>query len=242
MLRIAICDDDNKICSNIEDMVLEYKKSVKLDVSVEVFWTGESLVDFIKNQHSFDLIFLDIELGGITGIEVGKTIRNSLRDHISKIVFISGADGYDRQLFSMQPLNFLTKPVAKSSVFGCIDLALELLTVTAPIFEYKMRNETVRIAYQDILFFESKLKKVRIVTTDSDDEFYGSLEKTSETLPKLFVSPHRSFVVNFSFVKRIEKDTIVMANGERVPISQRGLKNLRTLQLELERERRDARI
>lgn len=72
MLRIAICDDNNLVCSQIEEYILEYQRLSFRKFDVNIFYTGEDLINFIKNDNSFDLIFLDIELGTITGIEVGK--------------------------------------------------------------------------------------------------------------------------------------------------------------------------
>ncbi len=242
MLRVAICDDNNVICSELESYILEYAKANFCEMETEVFWSGESLIEHIKTEYQFDLIFLDIELGSMSGVNVGKVIRQELRDHISKIVFVSGANGYEMDLFNLQPLNFLKKPVNKKNIFMCIDLAYEIISSNNTHFEYKTNHETKRIMYGDILYLESKLKKVKIVTTQDREEFYGSLDKINEILPKYFISPHRSFIINFLNVTLIQKDTLTMINGETVPISQRNLKNIRSLQLELEKEKRDARL
>lgn len=242
MLKIAICDDNNSICSEIEGFILEYQKLRFLDIDIEVFYNGESLIDYIKNKYLFDIIFLDIELGDITGIGVGKVIRKDFRDHISKIVFISGADGYEMDLFNLQPLNFLRKPVNRNKIFDCIDLAREIIDTTNTYFEYKTNREIKRVAYKDIIYFESILKKIKIVTINAQDEFYGSLEKVKEILPKLFISPHKSYIVNFSNIIAIKKDRLIMTNKAIIPISQRNLKSIRTIQIEIEQEKRNARI
>ena len=242
MLRIAICDDNNKICSEVEQMILEYEKAKRYELDIEVFYTGESLIEFIKNKHPFDLIFLDIELGTLTGVDVGKTIRNVFRDHISKIVFVSGADGYEMDLFCLQPLNFLRKPIMKNNIVQCINLAIEIFDVNNIHFEYRINHQIKKVAFKDIIYFESRLKKIKIVTIGSVDEFYGSLEKIKTYLPKMFILSHRSFIINFSNIICIQKDALIMTNGESVPISQRNLKNIRTLQIEFEKEKRDARL
>lgn len=89
MLRIAICDDNNSVCSEIEKIILNYQKYSCVKFDIDVFFTGESLINFIEKERDFDLIFLDIELGTTTGIEVGSKIRVEFDDHISKIVFIT---------------------------------------------------------------------------------------------------------------------------------------------------------
>lgn len=75
-----------------------------MKIDVEVFDSGESLLEFIKKEHGFDLIFLDIEIGTTTDIVVGRKIRSELDDYISKIVFISSKEGYERKLFDIHCL------------------------------------------------------------------------------------------------------------------------------------------
>ncbi|MEG0899685.1 MAG: response regulator, partial [Oscillospiraceae bacterium] len=148
MLKIAICDDNKSICAEIENMILDYQKFNCIKFDIEVFNSGENLLKYIQNEHNFDLIFLDIELGRITGVGVGEVIRNEMKDHLSKIVFISGEDGYEMDLFNIQPLNFLRKPVDKNKIFKCISLTREILGLVDDYFEYKINYETKKIPYK----------------------------------------------------------------------------------------------
>ena len=81
MFKIAICDDEQAICSYIEDIILEYQREIHVDVEVEVFYSGKDLCRAIDHQQRFDLIFLDIEMNLLNGIEVGKKIREELDDY-----------------------------------------------------------------------------------------------------------------------------------------------------------------
>ena len=242
MIRIAVCDDDKYICSAVENMILDYQKQSSIKIAVEVFYKGEDLISYIKNEHQFDLIFLDIELGTTTGIDVGIKIRNELDDHVSKIVFVSSKDGYDRQLFAVQPLNFIKKPIDRDQTIKCIELAMKILNRDNSYFEYKFKKAMKKVNCKDILYFQSSLKKIKIITFDSEDEFYGSLEEMKHKLPISFISPHASYVINFSCVNCIAKNDLYMINGDKIPISQKKLKNVREFFIEFEKERRDARL
>lgn len=242
MLKIAICDDNVSISTEVEQIILEYAKERELKFDISVFNKGEDMINFVKREHNFDLIFLDIELGTTTGVEIGTIIRQELCDHISKIVFISGADGYEMDLFNLQPLNFLRKPIEKEKICKCIDLALEILGRENLSFEYKHNHQIKKIPYKDIIYFESFLKKIKIVSVNFEDEFYGSLDKIKDSLPKNFISPHRSYVVNFSNIISIKTNNLTMLNEETIPISRNNLKNIRLLQLSIEKEKRDARL
>lgn len=237
MLKIAICDDNNIICSEIEQVILEYGKTKSLETDIEVFYTGESLINFIKSEYSFDLIFLDIELGTTTGIEVGIQIREELDDYISKIVFVTAKKGYESQLFDIQPLNFLRKPIEIQKIQKCIDLAIKLLGVENKTFEYKKDYGVIKVRIKDILYFKKEGRKTKIVTVDGEDFFYETMVSIQNRIPQNFVEPHGSYLVNFEKIIRLQKDYIVMINNKKIPVSQRSLKNMRTLLLHSEMEK-----
>jgi len=242
VIRIAICDDDNYICSEIEEVILNFEKTSTIEMDIEVFYTGENLIKFIENEHKFDLIFLDIELGTTTGIEVGGKIRNEFDDYISKIVFITSKNGYEQQLFDVQPLNFIKKPIDHKKLKRCINLAIKLLGIVNITFEYKKGYDVIKVNMKDILYFESKRKRIKIVTYSGEDYFYGTLENVKEKLPKTFVEPHGSFLINFDEVERVTKEFVFMKNGLKIPISQRNLKNIRSMLINFEKEKRNARL
>lgn len=242
MLRIAICDDDQFICSEIEKVILSYKKKFCIQVEIDVFFSGERLIDFIQNEHSYDLIFLDIKLGTITGVDVGRQIRNGFNDHLSKIVFISSKTGYAMELFDVQPMNFLVKPINEQKLFGCLELAAKILEKENKYFEYQTQQTINKVNFQDILYLESKLKKVKIVTVQGKDFFNGSLEKIIQLLPSMFVRSHGSFVVNFNHIEKISKGEVVMTNGQAIPVSRRYFKKLQEVHLEIAKEIKNANL
>ncbi len=85
MFRIAICDDDQAIGSQIEKVLLKYSKTACLEIDITVFYSGEELYRYIESGHGFDLIYLDIEMELMDGLEVGKRIRNVMKDHKTEI-------------------------------------------------------------------------------------------------------------------------------------------------------------
>lgn len=237
MLKIAICDDDNYTCSEIEQIILDFGKTTIVEMDIEVFYTGESFVNYIKNEHKFDLIFLDIEFGTTTGIEIGSMIRNEFDDYISKIVFITSKSGYEQQLFDIQPLNIIKKPIDHEKLKRCVSLAIKLFNIDNSTFEYKKRSEVIKVDIKDILYFESKRKQIKIMTYSGEDYFYGTLKGIREKLPKTFVAPHGSFLINFDKVERITKEFVILKNGIEIPISQRKLKAIRSMLINFENKK-----
>ncbi|KAF5084257.1 Transcriptional regulatory protein BtsR [anaerobic digester metagenome] len=239
MLKIAVCDDNHYLCIEIEQVILDYSIQRNIKIDIEVFYDGKELINYIENQHSFDLIFLDIELKTTTGIEVGTTLRKKLDDYITKIVFISSKTGYERQLFDVQPFNFLDKPIDKEKILNCIYLSLKLLDKEKKKLKYKVGKEYKQIAFQDILYFENKLRKVKITTLDGTDEFYGTLANIKSQLPNIFLTTHNSYIVNYNYIKKISGDSILMINEMIIPISKRNLKDIQQFQIQFLKEFRN---
>ena len=116
---------------------------------------------------------------------------------------------------------------------------MKLLDKEKKIFKYKVGKEYRQIAFQDILYFENKLRKVKITTLDESDEFYGTLPNIKSQLPDIFVFTHVSYIVNFNYITKISGDSILMINGMNIPISKRNLKDIQRLQIQFIKMFRD---
>ncbi len=236
MLKIAICDDDKLQCAGLEKVVLEDALTNNIKVEIEVFSTGDALIGHIQQGYAFDLIFLDIELGNKTGIEVGQYIRQVFDDHISKIVFMSSHSGYERDLFDVQPMNFLSKPIDPTKVSNCIRLALKVTSQEKKVFKYQVGHSFKQMPFKNILYFENKLRKIEIVTDKGTDVFYGKMATVREQLPEIFITPHTSYSVNYNAIEVIGGQSIKMKDGKEIPISRANIKAIHDLQMRLIKE------
>ena len=112
MIRIAIVDDENMVCSGIEDIVFQLSMDNDIELETEVYLSGNELCSALKSHECFNLIFLDIEMDNGDGISAGNYLRDKLQNDTTQIVYVSGKNGYDRQLFEFHPLSFIEKPVS----------------------------------------------------------------------------------------------------------------------------------
>ena len=94
MYNIGICDDGENICASIENMLMQCAKEMNIQLDTNVWYTGEGLKDYLEKGNPLDILFLDIELFQMTGIEVGNYIRNQLDDMGMQIIYISGKASY----------------------------------------------------------------------------------------------------------------------------------------------------
>ncbi|MDR0880485.1 MAG: LytTR family DNA-binding domain-containing protein [Clostridioides sp.] len=221
-MKIGICDDNISQCNRLEKKIKEYSEERCIDNSIEIFYSGEAICSYIKNDiknNKLDLIFLDIELGDMMGMDVARCIRKDLKDYSTEIVFISSHDIYDRELFDFQPLNFLKKEIKEDGVEYCIDLAIERINTKFMAYSYYVSKVEYKEYVKDILYFESSRKKVKIVTENGVDEYYAKISDVCNQLPgEFFVRVSKSFIVNISRIKSVGRENVVLDNGYEISI------------------------
>ena len=232
MLYIAICDNNWQVCSEIENILLQYKKETGFLLEVEVFYSGESFLQYQKQGKIFDLLYLDIEMEQGNGLEVGHQVRNVWKNYVMEIVYISGKEGYDRQLFAYQPLHFLTKPFSKKQIIDVLELAVIRAKKNQEYYEYKKKSNIYRIPLNEILYFESIKREIKIVTDKGIDTFYASLDEIEANLAlKQFVRIHRSYFVNYNRISVVRYAEVEMSNQDILPISKSKQQEFRKYQI-----------
>ncbi len=239
MFRIAICDDEDFICSEIEQLILDYCVVNLIKIDIEVFTSGEELCNFMNNGEGYDLIFLDIELKNINGIEVGKIIRDEMKNEIVQIVYISGKDIYYQELFEVRPMHFLHKPVDREKLIMDLEKAMEFVGMLRKVFYYRKGHNTYKIEIKDIVFFEAINRQVKIITSNAEISFYGSLEEVYREVEKYhFLYIHKSYIVNYPHVIVFGHKELTMSNGIILPISQQRRRKILELQIKYEKGRK----
>lgn len=231
MYEIGICDDGKNTCSQLEDYLLKHAKEKSLKYDIKIWYSGESLRDYLYSGGHLDILFLDIELYKISGIEVGRFIRNELEDTGIQLVYISGKSSYAQQLFKTQPMDFLIKPITQSQISEVIDTAIKIIKRKRDRFEFQQGKDHFYVAQGKILYFESQGRKIRLVTQNDIYEFYGRLKDIQKDLSTNFLEIHQSYIINKEFVQRYTYETVEMTNGSILAISQNRRRQIREILL-----------
>ncbi|MEW8973710.1 MAG: LytTR family DNA-binding domain-containing protein [Tissierellaceae bacterium] len=238
MLRVAICDDEKKICSQLKDVLEKISMKFSQEIDLAIFYSGEKLCECLSKDIYFDIIFLDIELEMMNGVEVGRKIREEMLDEITQIVYISGKESYAMELFKVRPLDFIIKPLKFEKIEEVFKIALRLIKGSQGVFKYKFGYTTYSVLIKDILYFESRDRQVKIHTVNGINRFYGTLKDTHDKVREFnFIDIHKSYLVNYNHVIKFEYHQVTMSNKSVLPISQSNRKKVRALQLEIERDR-----
>lgn len=233
MIRVAVCDDVREVVAQVNGYLLEYQNIRNRRFDIISFNNAEDLREHLK-ANNCDIIILDIELVKMNGVELGKWIRTELNDHAIKIIYISALDTYDRQLFDMQPLNFLPKPINKEKLYESLDLAVQLFDEKNHIFVFKDKDGLHRIRVKDILYFESLKHDFKMITVNETFEFRTSMPEIMKQLLDFgFAQVHRSYIINYDQIKTINYEEIVMSNNDAIPIGRSKRKVIRGILMQL---------
>lgn len=215
MYRIAVCDDDIQMRVFLRSAIEETKAAC----TVEEFSNGAEL---LRGGREYDILFLDIDMPVVDGIEAAKRIRR--RDRKVKIIYVTGYPDYMQRSFSVHPFAFLVKSVEKEAVIR--QLREAFLYSREEEKAVTLRLETTQgmeeIVPADLYYLEYQSRKLRLVMKHGERMIRGKISEFSERLaPYGFASPHKSFIVNLYHVKSIRGYEIRMMNGDQVPLSQK---------------------
>lgn len=227
MYQIGICDDGENICTSMENMLLQYAGEMKIQIDTKIWYTGEGLRDYLAQGNHLDILFLDIELFKMSGIEVGNYIRNCLDNTGMQIVYISGKASYAQQLFKTQPLDFLIKPISQKQINEVMETAVRMISRKKERLAFQQGKEYYYVPMGDIIYLESKGRKVKAVTPKTVFEFYGRLKEVKKQLSEDFIVIHQSYVVNKEYIFRYTYEMVELINGTILTISPANRKQVR---------------
>ena len=223
---VAVCDDERKIAGELESTLIDIFGKLKVKYEIDVYFAAGELARQMESGVHYDLIFLDIEFAKneINGVELGRLIRDAHQNNFVSIVYISWEKKYSMELFDIRPLNFFVKPLDPEKIEKVIRTYLKIAGLWSGEFTYKAGHDTCKVQTKDIVYLESRDRKVILYLNDGrKEEFYGSLKEVfNEQLKKFdFLYIHASYVVNYDYVSSIRYDQLLIKNNENpLPISQ----------------------
>ena len=229
LIKIAICDDDTMLATQMEEILQNYVKKHGISVQIDLFYQGETLLQYIETQIcDYDLIFLDIEMGKLDGIETAARIRNKNKEVL--LIFVTSHTHYAIDAYSVRPFQFLVKPFDREKVCSYFQEAYDWISEGEFYFEYLYRKEYHRIFVKDILYFESDKRQIHIYLKDgTKKQYYDKINVLQKKLQKTkadFWRIHQSVLVNSKYIVRKAFDHVELCNGTVLCISENRRKEL----------------
>ena len=218
MLRIAICDDMPEALSQIKDMILHWNSGPE-QLIVHTFQDADALLS-AHAASSFDIIFLDVIMPLLNGIEAARELRQL--DRNVKIVFLTTSSEYAMESYTVKANNYLLKPVISEVLHRCLDELHEEILAQEKHITIRGTNAVHRIPIGKIEYIEAQNKQVLFVLTDGTT--FQAAQPLYSLEDKLLVTDgffkcHRSYIVNLYQIATFTLKEIHMNSGHTIPIS-----------------------
>jgi len=228
MIRIGICDDELFMTTDIEKRLLDISEKIGIQLETEVFFDGTTLLRAVKEGLQFDILYLDIEMKIMDGINTAKEVR--VIDSTVLIIYISGYENYLRELFQVDTFQFLDKPINDIKFEETFLRAYRKIVNSNELFQYSFNKIICKVRIKDIYYFESHGRTITIVG-DKNEKFNGKLNDVEKQLmvSKIdFLRIHQSYLINSLFIKKMGFSSVMLENGQELNISEDRQKAIRT--------------
>ena len=219
-MKIAICEDQIVEINLLNSKIKKWANERDVNVSIDSFTTAESFLFQWVDYDEYDIIFLDIKLGKMSGIELSNIIREKNKN--IDIVFVTGFFKYALHGYKVEALQYLLKPIKTEELYFCLDKTLNRISNKDKVstFVVETSKKIIKLNYDDIKYCIMFSPYIDIYTTSEKITLRKKISEIEELLPReYFIRCHRSYIVNVKHIKSIFKNYLLLADGEEIPIS-----------------------
>lgn len=219
-MRIAVCDDDRAIRGELFRLI---QKQVS-EADIMEYQSGEELINARGN---FDIYFLDIEMGEVSGMDIARRIREQEDNgrQRSIIIFVTGYREYMEAAFDVNAFHYLIKPIDTEKFSEVFRRAWKEAAVfyeqEKKYIIVKSSGTQQKILLKNIYYIESGNKKVIFHTTNGTLEVYGKMEELEKGLGNTFYRCHRCYLVNMEKISAYSADNIQVINGDNLLLARK---------------------
>lgn len=232
MLKIAICEDEKRYADRLEKSLRVWAAKTAVNIRIRKYIGEEQLLSDFKTDGMFDLIFMDIEMGNMNGLELAAGIRET--DYITTLIFVSQYEDYYREAYHVHPFQFLSKPVNAEELEETMNAYMKMKKQDMETFTLTIRKAQYNLRLNDIIYFCSERRHVTAVCEDQRYSFYGKLGEIQRELGERtnrFLRIHQSYLVNTKYVKEYHYSKVVLHNGEALYVSRDNRKSIREIHM-----------
>lgn len=218
MYRFAVCDDSPADRDYVTGLIQEWSRIAELSLQIDGYPSAESFLFAFEENRAVDVLFLDIEMGELSGMELAKRLRQMGAG--LQIVFLTGYMEYIAEGYDVEALHFLIKPVTKKRLEAVLNRAVERLRNRENALLLSLPDGLVRLPLYEIRYLEV-MKNYVTVHAAERYSVKRSLNELTKNLDESFYRMHRSYIVNLRFVKRITRTEVVLKDGTELPLSRK---------------------
>ena len=216
MIRIAICDDEKHMSDHIRAMASDFFRKKNREIQLGTFTSGEELLNY---DGQIDILFLDIQMKGMDGMETARKLRaDKFRGFL---IFITVLKEMVFQSFEVQAYDYLVKPVDEKQFEKTMErLFASMQNVGEDSLLVQQGYERRIVPKDEIVFCEVIDRKIYLNLASGEVvDYYERIENLETKLDSYFFRCHRSYLINLKHLKGYKNGTAYMDNNKEVPVS-----------------------
>lgn len=231
MVYVAIVDDEIQQVERLHQIVSSYLKERSIQSEIRCYHSGEALLEHAKK---FDLLFVDIQMQGMNGIEMAQRLR--VVNKTAALLYVTSHQEQIQKSMTIHPYAFITKPFSEEEIQQNLDDYFSYASAQAgrrkrDVYPLALSHDETRyVKINNIYYFHYlKNRTIEVMTTSGKFRIRDGLQHISETMDRQdFLMPNQSFLVNLNWVESIrgEKKSLIMKNGVPILIARRKYEEL----------------
>ena len=228
-VKIAICDDNPQELKALQTEIVRVSELIKFEAMTYLYKDGNEVINLLCNKkEQFDILFLDIDMPDISGIDVARKIREEDLDII--LVFVSAHEQYVFESIEYNPFRYIRKNRIEKELYQSIKAAVAFLkSQNEKIIVIKTDVGDVKVKPSEIMYYETENRKVLIHLRDGTDYFIWKTikELMYEMSNESFIYIHSGCVANTKYISEFSSYDITLDNGKRLIASRRRRKDIK---------------
>lgn len=216
MIHIAICDDEKYMSDHVRTMVSAFFRRKNIQIIIRQFSSGEDLLQYDK---PIDILFLDIQMKGIGGMETARRLRE--RNFRGNLLFITVLKEMVFQSFEVQAYDYLVKPVEEKQFEKTMErLFCSMKNAGEANLLIQKGYESHVISLEDIVYCEIIDRKIYLHLVSSEVvDYYERIENLESKLGSSFFRCHRSYLIHLKYLRSYKNGMAYMEGGQKIPVS-----------------------
>lgn len=225
-IHIGICDDEEYYIDQLKKCVKEYEKESNITVEIFIYHSGSELLnDIEEKKKNLDVVFMDIDMPEINGIETVKRMR-AINNRLI-ICFVTGYENYSFSAFQVDALGYTLKPAKYQDIAHFMEKALLFLQTEkeqkdneSRYIQVNIKKEMMIIDIDKIIYIEKQRNQCLLICENMQVSCYETLEHLYQQLdPERFLYTNQGFIVNLTKVKEVTKSMVYLSDAMKVPVS-----------------------
>ena len=223
MIYIAICDDDEHFLSRERSLISKYMKHIGCQCTIKKYKSGRELLQSEEELYKYNIIFLDVNMKDMDGIETARIIRKYDRDVY--LVFVTAYIDYSIEGYKVDAVRYILKDddCLEKMINESIQAILSKMEIKGRKIKFNFQEGTIELLPDNIIYIESSLHKLLFYVNGVNVKKYTIYEKLDVISTQLekegFCRIHKSFLVNLKYVSKIERYNVTLINRKTLNIA-----------------------